>query len=101
MDNVEEFGNDRGNAREMTGPESAAQNVRKFRHVDNRAVLVSGRIDVDHFRLKQQIRARFLEKPPILLGRPRIRREILVGTELQRIDEDTDDDAIGQYPVPG
>src|SRR6185295_10870789 len=51
-----------------------------------------------HFRLKEQIGTCFLKEPAILLGRARIRGKIFVGPELQWIDKNTDNDALGRVP---
>jgi hypothetical protein len=96
LHDVEQLRDDRSDAHEVTGPERAAQDVLEHRHMDARGRLLSARIDVGDFGREQQIDVQRIQHTPVVSGRARVSGEILVRTELQRIDEDADDHALRQ-----
>jgi len=98
LNDVEQLRHDRGDAFEVPGTELAAQNLRKPRHLHARRVLVARRVDLRDVGHEHEIAARGLEHALVLARRTRVMREVLVRSELHRIDEDARDEAVSAAP---
>jgi len=85
LDDIEELGDDSGNTGKMSRTDLALKLPADVRHIDNRQH--RARIHVRHLGREQKVDAGILEKRRIPLEIARITRQILVGAELQRIDE--------------
>ena len=89
LDDVEELQHDGGHAPEMARPERPAQVPALRTDIHIHALLLG--MHVANARGEHQISLMSLRKLQVLLQAARIELEVLVGTELQGIDEDTDD----------
>src|SRR6185312_368174 len=94
LHDVEELGDYRAHAVEVTGTEFAVEQPRELRHHDSRAAAGAFRVHLGDVRHEHEIAARRGEHSLVLLRRPRIVREIFVRSELHRIHEDAGDEAI-------
>jgi len=94
---VEQLADDGGHAAEMARPARAFEQVLQAangnRGSEARWVDRGGR------GMEHQIGMLALAKPNVGIERPRIALEVLVGPELEGIDEDRDDDAAGPRPA--
>src|SRR5579885_2594887 len=91
---MEELCNDGRDALEVAGTELTVENARESRHLDARGSLRAVGIYLDNVRHEHQVAARVGQHSGVLRWRARIMREVLVGTELHRIDEDAGDKTI-------
>ncbi len=79
----------------MTGTDRSLEHLGQFRHADTHAALDAVRIHVHDRWQEQHVAAGRFEARRIRIGCARIAREVLIRTELGRVDEDAGDDDIG------
>ena len=98
LGHVEQLQYDGGDPLEVAGPGGAFHFLFEFLHADIR--LEPGRIDLRLLRNENQIDSFTPAEREILFQRPRISAEILVRTELRRVDENSYDHVLAASTRP-
>ena len=95
LNQVEQLGDDRGHTDKMPGSHLPLQRNADLRYVDAHALRYAKRIHFLDCRGEQQVAAARRKSMLIALQRAWVAREILIRTELCRIDENAGDHTIG------